>query len=159
MAELGKYQLGARLGGGGMAEVFAASTVGADGVVRRVAIKRVLPELGNDLQFVELFMAEAQIGARLVHPNIVSVIDFDHDAAGDLFIAMELVEGCDLATLAAGGLMPFPVVIHVIAEVMRGLAYAHHLPGGGPVRGVVHRDMSPQNVLLRASTSRASRPT
>jgi hypothetical protein len=148
MLVAGKYQLDKRLGGGGMAEVFLAQSVGAEGFSRKVAIKRVLPGFSDNPAFAQMFVAEAQISSRLVHPNIVSVLDFDRDAEQRLFLVMELVEGADLDTLCSTGLLPVPVVIHVIAEVLRGLGYAHDLPVGAAVRGVVHRDVSPHNVLL-----------
>ncbi|MGE0870828.1 MAG: serine/threonine protein kinase [Kofleriaceae bacterium] len=147
-AILGKYQLGARLGGGGMAEVFIGSTIGAEGFSRPVAIKRVLPGFSDNSGFARMFVAEARISSQLVHPNIVSVLDFDRDADGRLFLVMELVEGRDLEALRATGLLPVPVVIFVICEVLRGLGYAHDLPVGSGVRGVIHRDVSPHNVLL-----------
>jgi serine/threonine protein kinase len=144
----GKYRLERRLGGGGMAEVFAGSTVGAEGFSRRVAIKRVLPGFSDDAAFARMFVAEAQISAQLVHPNIVSVLDFDRDADGRLFLVMELVEGVSLDALLATGLLPLPAVIFVVAEILRGLGFAHDLPITGDLRGVVHRDVSPHNVLL-----------
>ncbi len=144
----GKYRLDTRLGGGGMAEVFLGSTVGAEGFSRPVAIKRVLPGFSDNPAFAQMFVAEAQISARLVHPNIVSVLDFDRDPEGRLFLVMELVEGCDLDTLVSSGIVPFPVVIFVISEVLRGLGHAHDLPVGHGIRGIVHRDVSPHNVLL-----------
>src|ERR1700733_10443345 len=144
----GKYRLDTRLGGGGMAEVFIGSTVGAEGFSRKIAIKRVLPGYSDNPQFSQMFIAEAQISAQLVHPNIVSVLDFDRDAENRLFLVMELVEGKDLDTLMSSGLLPFPVVIFVIGEVLRGLGHAHDLPVGTDMRGIVHRDVSPHNVLL-----------
>jgi serine/threonine protein kinase len=144
----GKYRLDTRLGGGGMAEVFLGSMVGAEGFSRRVAIKRVLPGFSDNPAFAQMFIAEAQISSRLVHPNIVSVVDFDRDAENRLFLVMELVEGRDLDALVSTGLLPYPVVIFVISEVLRGLGHAHDLPAGNDVRGVVHRDVSPHNVLL-----------
>ncbi len=148
LGALGKYQLDARLGGGGMAEVFLASTRGAEGFSRRVAIKRVLPGFSDNPAFAGMFVSEATISSRLVHPNIVSVLDFDRDPEGRLFLVMELVEGKDLDALISTGVLPFPVVIYVIGEVLRGLGYAHDLPTGAEVRGIVHRDVSPHNVLL-----------
>ena len=144
----GKYRLDQRLGGGGMAEVFLASTVGAEGFSRRVAIKRVLPGYSDNEAFARMFIAEAQISSQLVHPNIVSVLDFDRDAERRLFLVMELVDGKDLDALMATGVLPVPVVIFVIAEVLRGLGFAHDLPVGAGMRGIVHRDVSPHNVLL-----------
>ncbi|MBL9014276.1 MAG: serine/threonine protein kinase [Myxococcales bacterium] len=147
-AVLGKYRLEQRLGGGGMAEVFLASTIGAEGFSRKVAIKRVLPGFSDNPAFSSMFVAEAQLSSRLVHPNIVSVLDFDRGPDGGLFLVMELVEGKDLDGLNSTGLLPIPVVIFTISEVLRGLGYAHDLPGGADMRGIVHRDVSPHNVLL-----------
>jgi serine/threonine protein kinase len=148
LGALGKYRLDQRLGGGGMAEVFLASTMGAEGFSRKVAIKRVLPGYSDNEAFAKMFVSEARISSELVHPNIVSVLDFDRDAEGRLFLVMELVEGKDLDALVSTGLLPFPVVIFAIAEVLRGLGHAHDLPVGNEARGVVHRDISPHNVLL-----------
>jgi eukaryotic-like serine/threonine-protein kinase len=147
----GKYRLDTRLGSGGMAEVFTGSTVGAEGFSRRVAIKRILAGFSENPAFAQMFVAEAQISSGLQHPNIVSVLDFDRDADGRLFLVMELVEGKDLDGLSATGTLPFSVVIHVISEVLRGLGYAHNLPmssDGDDMRGLVHRDVSPHNVLV-----------
>ena len=144
----GKYRLDTRLGGGGMAEVFIGSTMGAEGFSRKVAIKRVLPGYSENPAFAQMFIDEAKISSRLVHPNIVSVLDFDRDAENRLFLVMELVEGRDLDALTSSGLLPIPVVIFAISEMLRGLGYAHDLPVGTNMRGVVHRDVSPHNVLL-----------
>ncbi len=145
----GKYQYGRRLGGGGMAEVFLGTTVGAEGFARPVAIKRVLPTFSDDPQFAQMFVNEARLSAMLRHPNIVQVLDFDRDAERRLFLVMELVEGKDLDDLARTGPMPVSVVVHLITEVLRGLAHAHEMttPDGRPL-GIVHRDISPHNVLV-----------
>ena len=119
-----------------MAEVFLGSTVGAEGFSRRVAIKRVLPGYSDNAAFAQMFVSEARISSQLVHPNIVSVLDFDRDADNRLFLVMELVEGEDLDALLGSGLLPIPVVIFVISEALRGLGYAHDLPVGTDVRGV-----------------------
>lgn len=149
LGHLGKYRLDTRLGGGGMAEVFIASTIGAEGFSRKVAIKRVLPGYSENPQFAQMFVSEAQLSSRLQHPNIVSVTDFDRDAEGRLFLVMELVEGKDLDAILSTGLLPFPVVNFILTEVLRGLGYAHDLPAGGDdLRGLVHRDVSPHNVLV-----------
>jgi serine/threonine protein kinase len=131
-----------------MAEVFVGSTVGAEGFSRKVAIKRVLPGFSDNAGFAKMFISEAQISAQLVHPNIVSVVDFDRDAEGRLFLVMELVDGKDLDALIATGLLPPRVVVYVIGEVLRGLGFAHDLPMGTGMRGIVHRDVSPHNVLM-----------
>lgn len=144
-----RYKLGAKLGTGGMAEVFVGTASGAEGFTRTVAIKRVLPGLSELPTFATMFVQEARIACRLSHPNIVTVFDFDRDAEGRLFLAMEFVDGKDLTALLASGPVPAPVAIFLAIEMLRGLGYAHDLPNleGGP-RGVVHRDVSPQNVLL-----------
>lgn len=132
-----------------MAEVFLGNTVGAEGFSRPVAIKRVLPGYSDNPQFAKMFIAEARISSRLVHPNIVSVLDFDRDHENRLFLVMELVDGKDLDALLQTGPLPASVVIHIIGEMLRGLGYAHDLPGTtDAMRGVVHRDVSPHNVLL-----------
>lgn len=145
----GKYVLERRLGMGGMAEVFAARTIGTAGFSRPIAIKRILPGYSQDPTFAARFVAEATITARLRHPNIVPVLDFDQDDERRLFLVMDLVDGPDLNGLSKTGLLPIPTVLYVIAEMLRGLQHAHDLPDGDEqVRGVIHRDVSPHNVLL-----------
>jgi len=145
----GKYVFERRLGGGGMAEVFVGRTVGAAGFSRPVAIKRILDGFAADRRFVEMLEEEARLSSNLHHPNLVSVLDFDRDSDGRLFLVMELVEGTDLSELLATGALPIPLVIHLVVEILRGLDYAHDLPlRAGGTRGLVHRDISPNNVLL-----------
>jgi serine/threonine-protein kinase len=144
---IGRYEIERRLGGGGMAEVFLAKLRGAEGFSRRVAIKRVLPHFAGHPEFAALFVREAQLCAQLQHPNVVSVLDFERDAERGLFLVMELVEGKDLSQLLAAGRVPISLAIFLAVEVLRGLGYAHHLDLG-EIAGLVHRDVSPQNVLL-----------
>ena len=148
-SEGGRYVVGDRLGAGGMAEVFTGSQIGERGFERPVAIKRVLTGLLAQPGFEEMFVSEARTAARLKHPNIVDVIDLRKDDENRLFIVMEYVDGTDLARLLAAGLLPASTVIYVTAEILRGLGYAHDRvdPVSG-TRGVVHRDVSPQNVLI-----------
>jgi serine/threonine protein kinase len=144
-----RYEFGRRLGGGGMAEVFLATVVGAEGFQRQVAIKRVLPSYSGDATFAQMFINEAQISSLLNHPNIVSTLDFDRDAEGRLFLVMDYVDGKDLVGLLETGPLPWAVTIHVIVEVLRGLGHAHDATGpAGKRLGIVHRDVSPHNVLL-----------
>jgi len=149
MSQGTKYEYQRRLGGGGMAEVFLASTVGVEGFTRPVAIKRVLPSFSEDPSFATMFVNEARLSSILRHPNIVQVLDFDRDGEARLFLVMELVEGKDLSDLAETGPLPIPVVVHVIGEVLKGLAHAHEMTTteGRPL-GIVHRDISPHNVLV-----------
>lgn len=150
---LGDYVLLERLGIGGMAEVFVAERAGPYGFVKRVALKRILPGLAADRRFAEMFCDEARVSAALNHPNIVHVLDFG-ECDGELFMAMEFVEGVTVAKLlrmAASAKRPIPVAIalYVVHEVLRGLDYAHEARDeeGRPLR-LVHRDVSPGNMLL-----------
>lgn len=143
-----RYRFGDKLGAGGMAEVFRATQLGAEGFSRVVAVKRVLPGFSSVPQFASMFVQEAKLASLLTHPNVVSVLDFDRDEEGRLFLAMEYVEGRDLAALAATGRLPFSVIIFIVSETLRGLGYAHNLPTADGPLGLIHRDVSPQNVLL-----------
>jgi serine/threonine protein kinase len=150
---LGPYLLGDRLGLGGMAEVYVAERAGPRGFAKRFAVKRILPELAQDARFVAMFCDEARICAALCHPNIVQVVDFG-EANGELFMAMEFVDGVSLARLlrsvsARRERFPRPIALHVAHEVLRGLAFAHEAQDehGRPL-GIVHRDVSPGNVLI-----------
>ncbi|MFO0571039.1 MAG: protein kinase [Polyangiaceae bacterium] len=150
---LGPYELGERLGSGGMAEVYVARRAGPHGFSKRFAIKRILPQLARDPHFVSMFCDEARICAALSHPNIVQVVDFgEHD--GELFMAMEYVEGISCARLlravaARGERVPLGAALFITHEVLRALSYAHLARDdrGRPL-GIVHRDVSPGNVLL-----------
>ena len=150
---LGPYLLGERLGLGGMAEVYIAQRAGPRGFAKRFAVKRILPELAQDARFVAMFCDEARICAALCHPNIVQVVDFG-EANGQLFMAMEYVDGVSLARLlrsvsARRERFPRATALHVAHEVLRGLAFAHEAQDehGRPL-GIVHRDVSPGNVLI-----------
>lgn len=149
----GKYQLLERIGIGGMAEVFKAKIFGAEGFERLIAIKRILPHLVEDDDFVKMFVDEAKIAVRLNHPNIVAVNDLGK-IDGTLFIAMEFVLGRDLRAVydfesARGGRTPIPIACHVVMKMCEALHHAHFATGphGEPLQ-VIHRDVSPQNVIL-----------
>jgi serine/threonine protein kinase len=150
---LGPYELGERLGLGGMAEVFVAYRAGPHGFAKKVALKRILPELAQDPRFVAMFCDEARISAPLCHPNIVQVIDFG-ESQGELFMAMEFVEGVSLAKLlryVSGRRERFPIgaALFIAHEVLSGLSFAHGAcdENGNPL-SIVHRDVSPGNVLI-----------
>jgi serine/threonine-protein kinase len=150
---LGGYQIEAKLGTGGMAEVFSARRDGPHGFSKRVAVKRILPNAAEDDAFVAMFIGEASLAARLSHPNIVHVFDFGDDQ-GELYLAMELVEGTSLGRLlraasARKETLPLPVTLYLIGQAARALDYAHRLRGDdGELLGLVHRDVSPGNLLL-----------
>ncbi len=150
---LGPYTLVERVAAGGMAEVYVARRRGPHGFEKTVALKRILPELAQDHDFVAMFVDEARVSARLCHPNVVQVFDFGEDA-GELYMAMEYVEGTTVAKLvraAASQDVPLPleVVLHVTLSVLRALEHAHGMRGeeGRPL-GLVHRDVSPGNMLV-----------
>ncbi|MCA9666881.1 MAG: serine/threonine protein kinase [Myxococcales bacterium] len=145
----GKYKLQELAGRGGMASVWRGFTLGAAGFRRPVAIKRILPGLEEDRQFLTMFVEEARVGAELLHPNIVQIHDFGEDEAGRYFLVMEWIEGLDLGRLLrAYGLVnahtPWPLISAITIEVLRGIGAAHER-GRGPV---IHRDINPQNILV-----------
>src|SRR5262249_29706355 len=142
-----RYQLGGRIGGGGMAEVFEATLVGAEGFLRPVAVKRIQPSFSSDATFGQMFVNEARIASLLHHPTIAAVLDFDRDEEGRYFLVMELIRGVDLRRLMDTGPPPIPIAVHIAAEMLRGLAYAHELEHEGRRLGIVHRDISPHNVM------------
>jgi eukaryotic-like serine/threonine-protein kinase len=151
-SRFGRYELLARLAQGGMAEVFLARTGGASGFQKELVIKRILPEFTGDSQFVRMFVDEARLAAQLHHPNIVQVFDFDA-IEGTYFIAMEYVEGCDLRTImeetaARGESFELAEALYLTAEVAKALDYAHRRKQHGKPLNIVHRDVSPHNVLV-----------
>jgi serine/threonine protein kinase len=152
----GQYTLTARLGRGGMADVYRARREGAAGFERTVVVKKILSSRNEDPQFLEMFINEAKIAARLAHPNIVQVYELG-EQDGEFFIAMEYVKGRDLLrllrTLAentpASPAVPPLVAAYIARETCRGLAHAHeHTDESGAPRPIVHRDVSPQNIML-----------
>jgi serine/threonine protein kinase len=143
-----KYRLGERIGGGGMAEVFEATLVGVAGFERPVAVKRMLPALSSDPTFGAMFVNEARLASLLHHANIVTVLDFDRDGEGRFFLVMELIRGMDLRQLVDSGVLPVEVSVHIACEMLRGLDYAHELEHDDKRLGIVHRDISPHNVMI-----------
>jgi serine/threonine-protein kinase len=137
-----------------MAEVFLAKALGAMGFEKLMVLKRILPHLAEDQAFVEMFLSEARLAAQLNHPNIVQVFDFG-EAAGAHFLAMEYIDGPNLRVLiqrarARGLALPAPLCARIISSACEGLAFAHDsraLATGEPL-GVIHRDISPDNILL-----------
>jgi serine/threonine protein kinase len=152
-ARFGPFTLLHQLGAGGMGQVFLASQVGEHGIRRLVAVKRILSHLSSDETLVQLFLDEVRIAAQINHGNIIQVVD--HGCIdGQYYMAMEYVHGETLgdvmATLrGAKQRIPLDVLLHVACGVCEGLDHAHRKAGldGRPL-GIVHRDISPQNVML-----------
>jgi serine/threonine protein kinase/CRP-like cAMP-binding protein len=149
----GRYELQERIARGGMAQVYRATALTSGGMRKLLAVKRILPELSSDPEFVSLFIGEAQLAMRLSHSNIVQVFDYGQVDRSH-YLAMELVEGWDLTQLLvrAGQLrrhVPVAVGCTIVAEVLRGLEYAHtRQSSSGEPLAIVHRDVSPHNVLV-----------
>ncbi len=150
---LGPYELLQRIATGGMAEVYLARRAGPHGFQKVVAVKRILPQLAQDHDFVAMFVDEARVCARLAHPNIVQVFDFgEHD--GELYMAMEYVDGTTAARLVRaaatrGDEVPLEAALYIALGVLRGLDYAHSARDDeGKPLDLVHRDVSPGNVLI-----------
>ncbi len=149
----GKYLLFDRIGRGGMAEIFLARMTTDLGASRRVVVKEILPELSADAGFTRMLVSEAKLAAKLSHRNIVRVLDLGRES-GRLFIAMEYVEGYDLNQLLrelSRRRLPLPAefALLVVREVLLALDYAHRASdGSGTPLALVHRDVSPSNVLI-----------
>ncbi|MDB4939126.1 MAG: Serine/threonine protein kinase [Labilithrix sp.] len=153
-SQIAQFEILRRLGAGGMAEVFLAKKRGAEGTFKVVVVKRILPAFTTSRRFRSMFIDEAQLATRLNHPNVVQVYEFSNEGDEGHILAMEYVEGCDLGHLmsaakAKGRLIPAWASAWIVAEAAKGLHYAHEKrdEGGAPL-DIVHRDVSPQNVLL-----------
>jgi len=149
----GKYLLLDRISVGGMAEVFKAKSYGVEGFEKIIAIKRILPTMGEDRDFIKMFIDEAKIAGQLAHANICQIFELGR-IDGSHFIAMEYIWGKDLLQIAnrlrkVKQQMPVPMACFAISKVLEGLDYAHRKrdPLGRPLE-IVHRDCSPQNVLV-----------
>jgi serine/threonine protein kinase/predicted ATPase len=153
MEQFGKYTLIRKIGTGGMAEVFLAKTTVAQGLNKTLVIKKIHTAYARSRQFVTMFVDEAKIALGLNHPNIIQVFDFG--AVGDTyFLAMEYVEGLDLLKLLQEAArarlrLPYGLSAYIVQQLAKGLDYAHRKADefGAPL-AIVHRDISPQNILL-----------
>jgi serine/threonine-protein kinase len=148
-----KYRLTQKIGSGGMAEVFRATGEGPEGFERAFVVKRILPGLSDAPEFVRMFVDEAKISARLLHPNIVQVFEFAYQDGG-YYIVMEPVDGVDMGCLLRklerrGAVAPAAFAAEVGRQACRGLGFAHSLgsPEGKPY-GIVHRDVTPPNIMV-----------
>ncbi|MEO6954713.1 MAG: serine/threonine-protein kinase [Polyangia bacterium] len=149
----GKYNLLRPLATGGMAEVFLAQMQGSMGFDKACVVKRVLPSHAANALYMQMFLDEAKVIARLSHPNIVQVFDMGQ-VGDDYFMAMEYVPGADLQDLLDAlptdkRRLPIPVACRIIAQVAEGLEHAHRaVNGDSQLLGIVHRDVSPSNVII-----------
>jgi len=152
-AQQQRYRVIERIAAGGMAEVFRAESAGLEGFKKKVAIKRVLPHLAGKTEFIGMFLDEARLSAHLGHSNCVQVFDIGQ---GDdtYFIVMEMVDGSDLKGVIThhrdrGQVLPVEESVLICVRICEGLAYAHELrDDNGESLRIVHRDMSPPNVLM-----------
>ncbi|HTM20694.1 MAG TPA: serine/threonine-protein kinase, partial [Kofleriaceae bacterium] len=145
----GRYRLLGRLAAGGMAEVWAAQLLAPGGFCKPMVIKRVLPELATSPSFLRMLMTEARVAARLSHTNICAVFELG-EVDGEYYIAMEYLRGAPLTRLLkAGGALPAADAVAITAQACEGLHYAHEQrDAGGNLLGLVHRDVSPQNLFV-----------
>ena len=153
LVRFGKYLLLERINIGGMAEVFRAKTFGVEGFERIVAIKRILPSLIEDDEFVTMFIDEARIAVQLNHPNITQIYELGKH--GDhYYIAMEFLASRDLRLILdrlndQQQLMPIPQAAYIATKICEALDYAHRKrDAGGTPMNIIHRDVSPQNILV-----------
>src|SRR5262249_24777563 len=153
-SQIADFEVIRRLGTGGMAEVFLAKKRGAEGTYKLLVLKRILPTHGGSRRFRSMFIEEAHLATRLNHPNVVQVYEFQDFGDEGLLLAMEYVEGDDLgglgsSTRARGVKLPPWVAAWIVAEAAKGLNYAHEKKDeAGQPLDIVHRDVSPQNILL-----------
>src|SRR5258706_2196784 len=152
MARHGRYTIIGKLADGGMAEIFSAVQHGAEGFEKPVVLKRILTQFSADPQFRNMLLDEGHISMTLQHSNIVQVLDLGV-AGNRTFLVMELVDGWDLERIlqrayAAGMAWPPALALYIATVVCRALAYAHAKTRGGKPLGIVHRDISPNNVLI-----------
>lgn len=151
--QIGRYTLLSRLAIGGMAELFLARVQGLEGFEKVVVLKRILPHLVTDEDFVRMFLTEARLAARLDHPNVVHVHDIGRED-GEYFFTMEYLHGEDLRRLLSGvrdqGMrLPLRHALSIVTQVAAGLHFAHEQVGfDGEPLGIVHRDVSPSNVIV-----------
>ena len=153
----GKYELVEMAGEGGMATVWRAQMRGAAGFSRPVAVKKMKPEFRAVKNYIAMFVEEARVGSELQHPNIVQVYDFCQDSDQMYYLVMEWVEGIDLGSFVRAFRYgdqptPWPLVAAIGVGALRGLAAAHErLSTSGAPAPVIHRDVSPHNILLGAN--------
>ncbi len=151
--DFGKYSIIASIGTGGMAEVFLAKSYGAEGLEKRLVLKRILPEYASRPKFVNMFIDEAKVAVSLNHPNIAQVYEFGK-VGSNYYLALEYVDGTDVGRIVSaarrsGRPLRHGDIAYIGVEVAKALDYAHRKEDdyGRPL-GIVHRDVSPQNILV-----------
>ena len=151
---MGRYRLVGLLATGGMAEVYLALSGELSGFRTLVVVKRILPHLSSNTEFVDMFFDEARIAARLDHPNIARIIEVGHED-NEYFLALEVVQGRSLSALLRRARrhqqspLSHAQSAYIVAQAAKGLGYAHELTDAdGTPMNVVHRDVSPQNILV-----------
>jgi serine/threonine-protein kinase len=150
---LGKYELLGKIGAGGMAEVYKARLTGVEGFQKVVVVKRILPGYARNMSFIRMLVEEAKLTSVLQHPNIVQIFELESDQA-QFYMVMEYVEGKDLLKILARCAEqkrrpPLELVCHIIAEVCKGLNYAHNAKDmHGKALNIIHRDVSPSNIIV-----------
>lgn len=149
--KIGPYQLRDKIAQGGMAELYIADYIREDGFKRLVAIKKVLPHLAENQDFINMFIREARLAALLQHPNIVQIFDFGK-IHNSYFIAMEYIKGLNLGEIMGRTkkALPLDMAVFIIMKISLGLEYSHKRKDddSGEELGIVHRDISPQNILI-----------
>src|SRR4051812_12602612 len=148
----GRYHVVSKIAHGGMAEIFLALQKGEQGFQKPVVLKRILPALAADPRFVRMFVDEAHIASALNHGNLVQVLDLGK-ASDQYFLVLELVDGWSLEQVRrraqkAKLKLPLPLALYIVGALCRGLAYVHTRARNGKPLGIVHRDVTPQNVML-----------
>jgi serine/threonine protein kinase len=150
---LGKFRMLRRIASGGMATVYEAEQVGDHGFTKRIALKVIHEKYAKQPQWLELFIDEAKLSANLVHGNVVQIFQFE-EVQGEFYMAMEYIRGVTLRALidhhrAVREPLPPPLAAYIVSRVCRALDYAHNFVDGSGARlYIVHRDVSPGNVLL-----------
>ncbi|HEY0193568.1 MAG TPA: serine/threonine-protein kinase [Kofleriaceae bacterium] len=151
---LGKYEIVALLALGGTAEIYLARIDGASGFEKYVVVKSLHDHLADDPEFVKMFLDEARLAAHLDHSNIVQTMELGQEE-GRYYMVMEFLAGLSLAMIVRraqerlpGGKLPAALVLNVLAQAASGLHYAHDKAMNGKQLNIVHRDISPQNLVI-----------
>jgi serine/threonine protein kinase len=148
-----RYRVIEKIDAGGMAEIYRGEAISLEGFSRTVAIKRILPSMCRDKKFIAMFLDEAKLSMQLQHANIVQIFDIGK-ADDTYFVVMELIEGVNLRRMMQRAIdrgiqVPVSLACYLLVEVAKALAYAHEKrDGDGNMLGIVHRDVSPPNVLI-----------